>query len=226
MTMKNAGRTRQTRRTRRIAAATATALVLGTALTAAPSASADINAPNVVNIYFGGGGNTFYNYDFHSTSGVSSNIDWGIDLVFSGGGANIPALRSVVNKAGFNGSGSGQYGFISDIGQWDMSTGEKQGSGCTWPDSYHMRQYARNVYSSYDSSIGFYVVASTHNDHYENCGGYSEEDETSKHVFSGAFRNAGYAVNDDYWGLSNTQEGTDAHGKRWDNTGWASWIHM
>ena len=218
--------------TRKLAAhvvriASAGGLIAGLALVGAPTASAADTNPPVVNSYWGGGGDTCYNYDCHNTSGSSSNIDWGIDIIFSGGsGANIPAIRSVVNNAGFNGPGGTEYGYIANRNYWDGSTGEKKPSGCTYPDSYHMRQYAMNIYSSYDPNIGYYVFASTHNDHWENCGGWTEETEASKQTFSGVFANAGYSVQDDYWGLSNTEEGTDSNGKVWDNNGWASWVHM
>ncbi|NUR57948.1 MAG: hypothetical protein HOV87_04495 [Catenulispora sp.] len=197
--------------------------------TAAPANAAPRDNWTAVNL--GGGGDYFDNYDYHTSSrtlglngdGWATNVDWAINLFFTGN-ASISALIYLGPRVGFAAGGGIEHGYVS--GTMYQTGGLKQASGCSIPDSMHFRPYAKSNDRSYDMNVGYFVVASAHDDHYEGCG-YTDQEPNSKHFISQAFANYGYRVDQDsgaYY-FYNYENGY-IDGKWWWNTGNPDVIHM
>ncbi len=106
----------------------------------------------------------FYNYDFTAKSVSSTGVDWPVTLIFYGN-ASVSKVKGAFQSRGWsNPFVSTMYGYAND------------GSGFAWASdggvktfatkSAHMRLYAPGG-RLYNSTWGYYVVATTHYDNAE-----------------------------------------------------------
>lgn len=133
----------------------------------------------------------FMVYDFSSRSAERTNVDWGIDLIFTGA-ASIDKVKQVLafyfpDDPGLFGK-SPQFAHLYPGGQlraqwadpewtWDDDTGLKTrlcGLDREGTVAYHMRSYAPTYPhadvahdSMYNQRFQYYVIASAHEDHNE-----------------------------------------------------------
>ena len=123
-----------------------------------------------------GHGDSVYNWDFkNKNSRGSNNVDWGMRYLFHDnaevdyikdrmdGVMTDPRIRPTVGNVG-----SLKHAYIFDGpdhngSSWDSDGGIKNNPWCNW-NLGHMRLYA-NDGQSYNRDLGYYVVASVHQDY-------------------------------------------------------------
>lgn len=174
-------------------------------------------------------GDSFYNYDFDSTSVSSSNVDWPITMLHYDD-AEVDAVKDIY--FGSTVFANTKYARVNDGGwEWDSDKGTKSGQVYSEElDDYvyiHQRIYAPNPpdYMS-NSPWGNYVISSTHFDEYptESWSGYSEYAED----FFALAASGSYTVYEDWSSFSNAEsyreENSGSH--IWLNDGYATAVQV
>jgi hypothetical protein len=154
----------------------------------------------------------FYEYDFVSKNCQNSKVDWAVDMVYWNN-ASVSKVKNIYKW----GSGSTMYAYLSDGsgGAWDSDNGAKTGKR---PDhsQLHFRPYAYGGSRMYNVDWGYYVIATTHYDWYENEPGYTAffgYSETAEQELVSITVNKGYDVWYDHLNLYNYEY------VRWDGDG-------
>jgi hypothetical protein len=181
------------------------------------------------------GNDLWYNYDFNSESHRSTNVDWAISVLFINN-ATIDKAKSKVDdwtNAFEYSSSTRKWSYTSNYYErdwgWDADRGKKNPICPVHEDSHHFRAYSNNnggYERMYNTTLGFYVIASTHRD-WDECGGsvrhgYSEYTES---VLLNRVRDNTY-VEWDKWGLSNNENYRVEGNHIWSNDGWASTVRI
>ena len=129
-------------------------------------------------------GDGFYNFDFKSSSAVSTNVDWPLRFIFNDN-AEIDKVKDKIDGCGGDptispeacSSGSIQGFYYDDGAQfpytgWDGDGGKKQANYCLY-GANHIRLYANDtVDRNYNSIWGYYIFGTVHLD-YEGGGTYN-----------------------------------------------------
>lgn len=174
-------------------------------------------------------GDSFYNYDFDSTSVSSSNVDWPITMIHYDD-AEVDAVKDIYFGSATN--AFSKYARVNDGGwTWDSDKGTKTGQVYSEDiDDYvyvHQRIYAPNPpdYMS-NSPWGNYVISSTHYDDYpfESWSGYSEYAEDFFALTAGG----SYTVYEDLSSLSNAESyrEEDSGSHIWLNNGYVTFVEV
>jgi len=144
----------------------------------------------------------WYNYDGESSSYDADNVDWPINMLFYNN-ANVGKVMDIYWGGAW--PASNMYLYCDDGGGWvvDSETGSKSGDILT-PTRYHMRIYADDGYRMYNTSYGYYCIASIHKDVNEGLPyaeyGWSEDMEDYVCDYAD---NEGYTVYEDYSSYGN-----------------------
>lgn len=178
-------------------------------------------------LYFSG--DAIRNYDYLSQSPVSTNVDWGVSLLFYNN-ANINKIKNALNPYGYSYTGGTMYGRLSDDGAatyvWDTDGGRKRGDCYT---AYtHYRIYAHPSYDyMYNPAMGYFLFGSTHHD-YQECGaayfGFSEGAEGE--VASDAYSAFGVSSQHDWANFYNYEPYRQEGDHYWDLDGRASYVRV
>ncbi|HYN94875.1 MAG TPA: hypothetical protein VES42_13585 [Pilimelia sp.] len=205
-----------------------TGLIAAAVLTAAAPAQADrVIQGSWLNITMPGGGDSFDNYDYRSTSRSPNNVDWAVNLIFTNN-ATVPKVKAVVSAVQPH-AGSLMYSYVR--GGWDQDRGLKQfpgawgGGTCPGNHNYHFRVFApSNTDRMYNVNLGYFVIGTSHNDYREGCSnGYAGDNEQAESHVATMYRTRGYAVREDYWNLYNRETIWDGP-HHWNNDGYATQI--
>lgn len=186
-------------------------------------------------------GDAFYNYDFASQSVSQSNVDWPLTVFFTNN-ANINKVKCNMDNsdvcgdwAPLDGASFVKYNFRLNDGptlgwEWDQDGGKKTTSCPAWGDSAnHYRMYASNYADrNYNSTLGYYTMATTHRD-WSECppGGsvhYDYTEGTENKMTAWASDNTAVA-NDKFW-MYNPEPYRVQGNHTWDSNGYASTIHV
>jgi hypothetical protein len=192
------------------------------------------------------GGDAFWNWDFHHTSippysaNAVKNVDWPINLIFWNN-ADVQTAKSLWNRGAASVPGgyffaTAQYGRVWDGGSqpaghiaptkavWDSDRGTYTGVVCVG-HKWHYRVYAPSPAAGgddrmYNLSWGYYVIASSHQDHHDNwkkqCYGdwYGGSEDAEHKVAAAApghtvifFSSAGPAIVPDPWVVEDATTG-------------------
>jgi hypothetical protein len=138
--------------------------------------------------------NAFWNYDFAKRAVSATSVDWPVDLVFRNN-ADIDKV-----KAGLNGHmpfhGSTMYARLKDRGgaaTWGWDGGKKTLLCPVFGQTaYHTRLYADGDGRLYNTSWGYYVLGTAHQDHNEcsRIGRWSGRSELAEKFVGGISREA------------------------------------
>jgi len=138
----------------------------GTRLAASSAASTATWVHNVRPIHVGP--DVFYNYDFTQPS-LSAEVDWPIDLVFW----NSALTPNQVKLFDFGGSIADPAYMNITQGNgpvWDTDQGSKSGiPGCNTVMHYRVYRDDNAASTHFSTNWGFYIVASSHYDRFEEC---------------------------------------------------------
>jgi hypothetical protein len=149
---------------------------------------------------------SWYNYDGTTSNYDANNVDWPNNMLFTNN-ATVNKVKNIYwGDAGWQ--GSTMYFKLNDGSGWvtDTDDGTKSGDILT-TYRYHMRIYANSGTSSYNTSLGYYCLGTSHMDINEPFGdyGYSEVAElcmcsTAESAGYSVVQNYGYYGNDiDEW---------------------------
>lgn len=180
------------------------------------------------------GNDRWYNYDFNSESASASNVDWAVTLLFR----NNATIDNVKSNLGswtdlYMTSSEGKHGRVSnyyDNWQWDGDKGKKRPLCPAWAMARHYRVYAPVTSSGresmYNSTLGYYVIGTTHKD-WDECGGstrhgYSEDVE--QYIKNEVSDNT--TVQNDYWNLYNNEPYRVEGNHTWANNNWATTVYI
>jgi hypothetical protein len=179
-----------------------------------------------------GGGDSFYNYDFHSRSLRSNNVDWPVNLLFWNN-ATVPKVKSVV-AADFPYIGGVKSAYVA--GSWDDDRGRKTypatcSGGTTYPNTvYHFRVYApSNTDRMYNVNYGYFVIGTSHIDYREGCTSgdrWFGSSESAEAYIAGRFAARGRSVVQDVRWLNNYESYAREGSGLWYNGGYASVISI
>jgi hypothetical protein len=201
-----------------------TSLGLVVALVAAGLAFSSQAQARSVNLWFnhqfGGGGDSFDNYDYLSQSRSAGNVDWPVSLIFINN-ATVSKAKAPLSGV-MPHTGSLKYAWVR--GSWDQDRGIKQYEGkCDSTTNYHMRVYApSNTDRMYNTYRGYFVVATTHMDYREGCAGqWFGESEAAEDFVLNEFIRRGYHYWPDWVWLGNAEN--DGH---FQSNGWASEVSI
>ena len=181
-----------------------------------------------------GQGDLVINYDFHSKTYSTSNIDWPVTVLFTNE-AEIDRVEDDLTPW-FHHKGSTKYGMLDNNEDnddddhnfiWDADSGKDE-FDCT--NSSHYRLYAPSSDQMYNTTHGYHVFAATHQnqDHYSHC---DEDDEKFgwSEMASGEVRFAlvyAYGIlnvtaNSIWMGNVNEDHWSDGHKRFWQSDGYA-----
>jgi hypothetical protein len=198
--------------------------VAGAAL-ASPAGAATASNLTPVNT---GYNDSFWNYDFASTAGGNTNVDWAVSLLFYGG-ADINRVKNAISSY-YGSTGSTKYARLSDgtTAVWDADGGMKTIACPIGTSAYHYRVYADADDRMYNANLGYYVFGTTHIDTNE-CGGgtrsYGNSEATELNVGNN-FTSRGYSVYRDWADFFNYEPDRVEGDHRWYNNGYASYIYI
>lgn len=172
---------------------------------------------------------SFYNYDFvNSESSSWDNVDWTANLFFYD---NADKEKVWDLLYGYSPWASTMYMLLDNGGGdiWDADYGTKQWASTT----PHVRVYSdydweSELYRSYNTEWGYYVVGTSHWDHNEWWFGtwYGESERTEEDA-ARISRDKGKAVSEDSWDWGNEEPGDRREGShRWNNSGWATTVDV
>ncbi len=109
-------------------------------------------------------GDQFYNYDFISKSVSTAGVDWPVTLIFTGN-ASVSKIKSAYRTRGWsNPFASTMYGYANDGSGFLFAS--DAGVKTFASKSPHLRLYAPGG-RMYNSTWGYYVIATTHYDNAE-----------------------------------------------------------
>lgn len=191
-----------------------------------PSPAIAATGSNVTPIQLGYG-NSFWNYDFGSTAGGNSNVDWAISLLFYNN-ATVREVNNTLSNAGFGIGGTNQkWARVGDRGYafWTASGGTKTGL-CS---GSHYRAYAYNDFDSmYTPELGYYVIASTHKDHNECFFGneYFDQSEAVEKDIAQFYSDRYYPVYRDWASFANWEPLRAEGNHIWDNNGYGTYVRL
>jgi hypothetical protein len=187
---------------------------LGAALAPGSAGAENPTSGHFLRILFSGG-DSLLNYDSHTNwvgEPPSSDSDWSTMILFHNF-ADVPAIKA--KMSGYSNQGDTKRLWMKDE-SWQDNTTRDQDNGMKNPEyncdpsNDHMRLYADpyddSMYNTYD---GYYVIGTTHEDHYDagGCGqpawfGYSENAEAR---FVNFFSGLKYSVQHDVVGMGNSE---------------------
>jgi hypothetical protein len=171
------------------------------------------------------GGDVLANYDHGTAANPNSRsgVDWTTTMFFKNN-ATVNKVKSVLGSS-YSYTGSPAYAYLNDGSgaAWDADSGRKDLGGCNYIDD-HMRIYADSDDRLYNTTDGYYVIASTHRDYWEsssNCGEYFGYSETTSADFRSYFVGQGYSCAANAVGIGNAEplryDGGGTH--IWENDG-------
>jgi hypothetical protein len=222
------------RRVHRRDVSVALSCVLGIAFFATPSSQAATAADGITIMMFNNG--RWWNYDFDSESARSNNVDWPVSILFIGN-ATIDKAKSKMDSWTTYDSSSGEKKHlrlsnnVDSAWGWDEDGGKKT-IACPGPGS-QARHY--RVYSTvnggeerlYNSTLGYYVVATTHSD-WNECPPIGKKhggtDATEMNMINQTTDNT--STQDHRWGLHNEEPWRVEGNHQWSHDGWASTISI
>ncbi len=141
------------------------------------------------------GGDVLGTYDHTNTDNFNDrgSVDWTLTMFFMNN-AEIDKVKGILGSA-YPEIGGSMYEYLSDGSgySWDSDRGRKTPSGCSRVDT-HARLYADGDDRLYNTTDGYYVVASTHRDYYERqlCGTYYGYSEAASNQICTYMRDHGY----------------------------------
>ena len=219
--------------TRKTALAGLSALLLY-ALTSSFLGQASAHHANNLGYMDMGGDDHIINYDFDGTSYSDANKDWPVTVIFTNN-AEIDSIKDDLNQW-YHSTGKTQYGYLrDDIDDgyiWDADRGRNQ-FAC--PYSTHYRIYAPPSDRMYNTTHGYYVFATTHEDryHYDHCGDGDEKFGWSETASNGvrnvsilAYGSSNVTSNAIWMGNANNGHWSDNNRRWWRSDGYAHKVQV
>jgi hypothetical protein len=120
-------------------------------------------------------GDYWHNYDFRTTTPAVAAADWPVTMVW-GCNANVTRVDNYLKAIGYPDSGGAMYAHVYEslYGRewWDSDGGRQNTCYCVWNsaqsayDGYkrHTRLYGYSGAYLYNTTWGYYVIATTHYD--------------------------------------------------------------
>jgi hypothetical protein len=209
------------RRRRRLVALAGTALVVVTCGVSVALASSTTHLA-LVTI----GDDTIRNYDFHSQTVSSTNIDWAVSLIFSNN-ATINKVKSALDNPYDQGAtcASPQYGRLDDGAGyvWDTDSGKKTTCCPITGSDYHFRIYAdSDDRLGYNATYGYWVFGTTHKD-VKECGTgtwYGDSEVAEQYMRS--VKPSGWGMTAEARNMSNPEPARWDGDHYWNNSGYAT----
>lgn len=180
------------------------------------------------------GNDRWYNYDFNSQSASASNVDWAVTLIFRNN-ATINKVKSRMDDwtdLSFSSSET-KHGRVSnyyDNWQWDGDSGKKRPLCPAWAMARHYRVYAPvtsyDRESMYNSTLGYYVIGTTHKD-WDECGGskrHGFSEDVEQYVKNEVQDNT--SIQNDYWNIYNNEPYRVQGNHTWENNSWATTVNI
>jgi hypothetical protein len=194
--------------------------------------SASVN--NLTTMYIGDV-DWFKNYDFHDQSLPVSdqNVDWPVDILFWNNANEGIIVTDFVNYGYTTAFTSTEYLRFSDgaprDAQFDSDGGVKTGCYPVGSDN-HFRLYSDFDWQNYNIEWGYYVLATSHQDHNE-CGPvgrwFGKSELAENYITSDARAIYGNgAVADDLFNVHNYQPYREEGNHIWDNDKWMTTVFI
>lgn len=228
------------------AAKTIGVVVLALTPVTAPSPSSAHNARSLGWVGMGRG-DWVLNYDFHEQvengKNFSKKADWGVSLLFYNN-AEVDKVKEIGDEL-YDRFGANKHGVVEDKplqkngtggARWDADAGIKD-TRCPRGDqrAIHFRIYApstsmhaeRDNDRMYNTTFGYYVIATTHVDHNE-CwrGAWFDGAERAEDHVSAFYRRKGYAVYEDWAYFYNYEPHRVEGDHTWDSNGYITAINI
>ena len=172
----------------------------------------------------------FYNWDFVSNDDFSSsNVDWPVNMLFYNN-AEVDKVKGIYWGNCHWPVASAKYARLNDGSGmvWDNDSGTKSPCDCTiWGNQPHMRVYADDNDTLYNTSWGFYVLGTTHTDHNE-CGlnPWHGESEDTEGLIADRASDRGYTVFEDWGNFYNAESWRREGNHIVENDGYATAVYV
>ena len=174
----------------------------------------------------------FWNYDFTARDVDSRKVDWPVDLVFRNN-ADIDKVKAALDGY-MHWRGSKMYARLKDTdgeAEWDEDGGKKTRLCPVFGQTaHHSRFYADGDDRLYNTSWGFYVIATSHQDHNEcsRIGRWHGRSEPAEKFVGGISREAwgnGAPSFDSLW-IGNREPYRREGRHIWQNNGYATTVEV
>ena len=173
----------------------------------------------------------FYNWDFTSDDEdlSSSNVDWPVNMLFYNNAEVDKVKRIYWRNCGWP-FASAKYARLDDGSgfDYDEDSGTKSPCDCLFfGDQPHMRVYADDNHTLYNTSWGFYVLGTTHTDHNE-CGPntWHGESEDTEGLMADRASDRGYTVYEDWGNFYNAESRRREGNHIIENDGYATAVYV
>jgi hypothetical protein len=172
---------------------------------------------------------SIYNYDFASQSVSASNVDWAVSLLFRNN-SEINKIKNILSGSYWIGGtvASPMNFYLNDTGswEWDSDSGMKTDTPSCLGSTRHYRIYAPSSTDRfYNPTFGYYVFATTHQDHHEACDAWFDDSEGTEQDIANKMSGMGYSVQYDYAWFYNPESAVQGD-HHWNNDGYATYINV
>jgi hypothetical protein len=212
-----------------------TGLGAGSIFTSPPAAG--VSASNYQDFPMGDG-DLVANYDVDCSGCGGGNVDWPVDMIYWGNASRPTVGAAIESATGYHNSGGPKYSYTVNVGggsghQSDGGVKYQAGFPCA-DNTYHTRIYSDPTKSyNYNSTLGFYVWATSHADWHEAANGFEwlcnpvfGDNELAENFFSNAISShTSWTVNRNAFSMNNVNN-TQVGNHHFYNNGNATKVHV